>query len=303
MKLLYKYLFLASATACLSSVLYAQDPMTTDQPRTNNSDSDKWVSASWRPSLVKDGVIDRVDHINKAIEWNTIRENDVAWAQRVWREIDVRQKQNQAFIYEGDELTGGGAFIEILNDLIRKGKIQAYSGLDDRFSAPLSQEAFQNAIGGGYDTSYVEDPITGETVQRISKREFNITSVTKYRIKEDWVFDRNLGKLVVRIIGIAPLQDRLDDYGNYRGSVEMYWIYYPEARNELVNYEVYNPVNMVHRMNWTDFLDRRYFSSYIIKTSVNNPLGRILPNGLYGLQEGQEILNDLINRESDMWER
>src|SRR5690606_14824382 len=118
----------------VTSTLFAQDPMVNDQaqlpPAEQQTDA---VNSTWRPSLVADGAIQRTEHVNKALELHSFREIDVAWKRRVWREIDVRQKQNQAFIYRGDEFSGGGAFIEILLDAIKKGKVQAYTGIDDRF--------------------------------------------------------------------------------------------------------------------------------------------------------------------------
>ncbi len=161
---------------------------------------------------------------------STIREIDAAWKRRVWRQIDVRQKQNQPFIYQGDEYTGGGAFIEILLDAVKKGKVQAYSPLDDAFTTPMDMAAFEKTIGGTEDSILVEDPITGEQVWTKTQTEFNVQGVTKYRLKEDWIFDRNAGRMVVRIIGIAPLMDRLDESGNFRGSLAMFWLYYPELK-------------------------------------------------------------------------
>lgn len=287
----------------LTGAAYAQDPINADRASGAASGEPVGVNKSWKPSLVRDGVIDRVEHVNKASEWQNIREVDVAWYQRVWRQIDVRQKQNQAFLYEGDEYTGGGAFIEILIDAVKKGKIAAYSPVDDRFTTPLDKATFERATGGGIDTGYVIDPITQEQTVVYKEREFNINSVTKYRVKEDWVFDRNLGRRVVRIVGIAPLIDRTDDEGNYRNSVEMFWIWYPEARNVLATYEVYNPQNMIRRMSWSDYLDGGYFASTIVKYSKNNVNGTDFKSGFEGLESGERVMEDLINQEIDMWEQ
>ena len=103
MAILKKYNLALVAIFSFGTVAFGQDPMTTDQPQGNQPNRDNIVNATWQPSLVNDGVIDHIDHINRAIEWTNPRENDVAWAQRVWRQIDVRQKQNQAFIYKGDD--------------------------------------------------------------------------------------------------------------------------------------------------------------------------------------------------------
>lgn len=234
---------------------------------------------------------------------NNIREIDAAWKRRVWRQIDVRQKQNQAFLYAGDEYTGGGAFIEILIDAVRKGKVTAYS-MDDRFTTPLNMESFERTMGGTTDTIPVEDPNTGEITMKVVRREFNVNTVTKYRIKEDWVFDRNSGRMVIRIVGIAPLKDEVSETtGDFLYSAPLFWLNYDELRKVLANYEVYNPQNDLHRMSWADYLDGRYFSSYVIKTSANNPTGMDFASSLRGLEEGERAIEALREKEDDMWQR
>lgn len=288
----------------LGTLLFAQDPMINDQAVNADTGTDNnAVNESWKPTLVKDGIIDRVKHEVEPLKLNPIREIDVAWKRRIWSEIDIRQKQNQAFLYRGDEYTGGGAFIEILNDAVKKGKIAAYSGIDDRFTTPLDMTAFNKAIGGGVDSVWVTDLITGEQVLKLSQSEFDVNSVTKFRIKEDWIFNRNTGRMEVRIIAIAPLKDiTSESTGDYIGTTPMYWLYYPDLRNILAGYEVYNPRNSMKRMTWTDYLDGHYFASYVIKTDANNPLNQDNEKGLRGLQEGQEQLNRIIEREMDMWQ-
>lgn len=198
----------AAAVLLCSGVSFAQGQPAMTDPATQQNDENA-VNKGWKPSLAKDGVIDGVPHVNRALEMSSIRENDAAWKRRVWRQIDVRQKQNQPFIYEGDEYSGGGAFVEILIDAVKRGKISAYSNIDDRFTTPLNMESFERTIGGTKDTVYVENPETGEQIMKIVDHEFDINSVTKYRIKEDWVFDRNAGRMVIRIVGIAPLIDEI----------------------------------------------------------------------------------------------
>ncbi len=292
---------LALGVLLSTGVAFAQNP-SVDPPA--NDSFDEPVNSIWKPSLVKDGVIDRVPHVNKPVDMVKIREVDAAWAHRVWRQIDIREKQNQAFIYEGDDYTGGGAFIEILLDAVKKGKIQAYGILDDRFTQVLDMEAFNTAVGGTWDTVDVPDINTGEITQEIRRREFDVNSVTRFRLKEDWVFDRNTGRLTVQIVGLAPLQDQYDpNTGAFLYSGPLFWLYYPDLRKVLANYEVYNPQNMLHRMTWADYFDGRYFSSYIIKSDVNNPRGLDLERNLRGLEEGQRIMEMLMAKEDDMWQR
>lgn len=305
MSIFNKITFTVSAIL-IGGLSYGQNPMMNDQGKTASASQNEAVNAIWHPTLVEDGIIDKVAHDNLLLPIHKIREIDVAWQATVWRRIDIRQKQNLAFRYTGDQYTGGGAFIEILNDAIKKGKIQAFSSIDDRFTTPLSSKEFNKLVGGDSTKSEVVNPITGEITVKWVNNPFNVNSVTQYEVKEKWIFDRNRGRMVVQLVGIAPLQDQLDPTtGKYLTATPMYWLYYPDLRNVLVNYEVYNPENDMNRMSWTDFLDGHYYSSYVIKTSLNNPLGQYISSGKItprDLAEGQKLLNNIINKEMDMWE-
>jgi len=305
MNILTKATFTFSALL-LGAVSFAQQPMMNDQAQGASGAQSEAVNSTWKPTLVEDGIIDRVAHDNALLPIHKIREVDVAWKATVWRIIDIKQKQNMAFRYTGDEYTGGGAFIEILNDAIKRGKVQAYSNIDDRFTTPLDMQSFNTAVGTGKDTTMQIDPITGEATPVITNKYFDVNSVTQYEVKEEWIFDRNRGRMVVQLVGIAPLKDQVNPLtGEYIGSSPMYWLYYPDLRKVLVNYEVYNPRNDMRRMSWTDFLDGHYYESFVMKTSLNNPFGRAIPDfgkSLRALSQGQEQLNDIIHREMDMWE-
>lgn len=291
--------------AALSMVLLfgnnAQAQNVMDQPVT--SAANEAVKKGWSPSLVIDGVYDRIPHINRPLEWQPIREADVMWKKRVWREIDTRQKQNVAFRYPGDEFTGGGMFIEILLDALKKGKIKAYAVSDDRFTTALDKQQIVEMTQGTVDSTPVEDPITGETIIKITRKDFNPDLITKFRLKEDVIFDRNLGRMVTRIIGLAPVRDIYEEDGTYRASASMFWLYYPEIRDLLAQYEVHNPQNDVARMNWEEFFENRFFSSYI--TKVSNPFDNSFRDmnltDLDALYEGQRVSETLFNKEHDMW--
>ncbi len=303
MSILKTYRIAASAALLLASATaFAQNTTITDQSQ-SQFNSFEGVNKDWQPSLVTDGVYDRVPHINKTLTWQPVREADIMWKKRVWREIDIREKQNMAFRYPGDDYTGGGYFIEIVLDAVKKGKIKAYSNMDDRFTTALSKEQVLEMLIGKPDTTMVENPITGEMEMRISRREFNPDVVTKYRIKEDWVFDRNLGRMVVRIIGVAPIQDIYNEDGTFRASQAVFWLYYPEMRDMLAQYEVFNPENDVARMSWEEFFEGRYFSSKIIKTS--NPFDLTFRergmSSMEALYEGQKSAEMLMNKEHDLW--
>jgi len=265
------------------------------------------VRDGWQKSMTPDGAYDRTEHYNKPIPWQYLREADILYKKRVWREIDTREKQNVAFRYQGDENSGGGMFIEILIDGIKRGKIKAYSTMDDRFTTELKMETLMEQINGKNDTVYVEDPISGQQVPKVTHTDFRPDLITKFRLKEDWYFDRNVGKMVVRIIGIAPVTDLLNDDGSYRGSKAMFWLYYPDCRDYLARFEVYNPDNDIVRYTWDEFFEARQFASRI--TKISNPFDSKFEDIFGGdargkmeqLYESQRTSEELFNKEHDMW--
>ncbi len=290
---------IAASTALLfmGGVAFAQN-----DPASNFSSYDG-VTKDWKPSLVRDGVYDRVQHINSPLLPQNVRENDLMYKKRIWREIDIREKQNMAFRYPGDDYTGGGQFIEIILDAVSKGKIKAYSNMDDRFTTALTKDQIIDMLVGQPDTTWVTDPETQQEKMVIKRREFNPDVVTKYRLKEDWYIDRNVGRMQRQIIGIAPFKDIYNDDGSFRASQAVFWLYYPEITSMLAQYEVFNPDNDVARMTWYDFFEGRYFASRIIK--VSNPFDYSFKEkgmgNLEALYEGQKATETLFNKEHDMW--
>jgi gliding motility associated protien GldN len=297
----YRLATLAGLLLCSTGV-FAQ-PVITDGAQAGSGSNNEPVSIGWQPSLVRDGAYDRTPHTIKPLGWQPLREADILWKKRVWREIDTREKQNTAFRYPGDDQTGGGYFIEILLDAVKKGKIKAYSTFDDRFTSALTKEQIMEKLVGKTDTIPQEDPVTGEIKYIYNNRDFDPDKVTLYRVKEDWMFDRNLGRMVVRIIGIAPLIDIKNEDGTTRASTPLLWIYYPEARPVLAQYEVFNPENDVQRLTWDDYLEGRYWSGRIVQVSnsYNESFKNAGLSNIESLYEAQRAAEMVFDKEHDMW--
>ncbi|HNB81995.1 MAG TPA: gliding motility protein GldN [Chitinophagaceae bacterium] len=267
----------------------------------NASTTGGYVNSNWKPSLRKDGAIDMVEHNHYLTPWQTIREADVLWKKRVWMEIDTRQKQNLAFRYPGDEESGGGMYIEILIDAIKNGKVTAFS--DDRFTTQMTANDVLSLLAQAPDTAYKER-VDGTTEMIIVKHEWNPELITKYRMKEDCIFDKSLGRMVHRIIGIAPYKDIMNEDGSYRASTPLFWLHYEDLRPVNVKYEVYNPENDVYRVTWDDFFEKRMFSSYILKSTFDNVLQDDISakkSGIDKLYESDAIKEKIFNKEHDLW--
>jgi gliding motility associated protien GldN len=264
---------------------------------------------SGKMSLRPDGAVQRTltrDRIPLAYE--DIREDDAVFTVRVWREIDAREKVNLAFRYAGVEDNGSQRFISILLKAIKDGDVTAFSGDDDRFTTPITADEAMNAFGGGSDTVKVYDDDGNVKGYQVRPKATDPDSIYKFRIKEDWIFDKESSRLFVRIVGIAPVIPYKLSTGDIIANSDrpVWWVYYPDLRKTLSKYDVYNPKNASAEMTWEELFEGRMFSSYIVKSTTDNPydlpLSSIYPNNtLFRLLQGDKIKDKIFNYEQSLW--
>lgn len=261
-------------------------------------------------SLRPDGAFDRSGIINQRtpLPYEDLRWDDAFYAEKVWRELDIREKMNQPFRFNAKEDNGDQQFISILINAIRKGEVVAFA--DERFTTPLTLLQVQEAMGGaGSDTNNVTDiNDPSKIVERVvTPRAFNVKSVSKIRLKEEWVFDREASRMFCRIIGICPVKtEYIEGTTRERGVSQMFWIYYPDLRPTLARYDVYNSKNMgINRMTWEELFESRMFSSYVIKSTLDNPsmktIANMVKDPILRLLEGDNIKERIFNFEQDLW--
>jgi hypothetical protein len=161
-------------------------------------------------------------------------------------------------------------------------------------------------------------------------------NIVAYNIKEDWFFDKERSMFLQKIIAIAPVarytyeepgEGELPTRGEllvydqsgkpflfsstgnifeeYEGRVEereMFWIYFDELRNVIINYYVYNDRNDAQWMSMDDLFWKRKFNSTIYK--VSDKFDREIQDYKYGvdaLYEAERIKEDMRKWEHDLW--
>jgi len=243
-----------------------------------------------------DDIVEKRTTVEKRVlPYDHVREADIFWEKRIWRVIDIREKMNLPFAYPERP------FFSILMDAAVNGEITVYNTEDDKFTNPLTPSEVAS-IGASVDTVITFDPETYEEQIQVVRNDLNPEDVKRFRLKEIWFFDEETSTMQVRILGIAPLLDVLDDQGNFRYEKPMFWVYYPEAREILAKERVFNIGNDASPMTWEDLMEIRYFSSYIYKES--NVRDRRLQDYLSGvdlLLEADKIKQDIFNFEHDLW--
>ena len=249
-----------------------------------------------------DGYYKKNNILNaKVTPYQNLREADVPFKKRVWREIDVRERMNQYLASPKARL------IDILMDAIAKGELNAYDASPskgdpngDEFSALLKPA---QAMAKMSDSVMIDkfDKNGDKIGSKMQAGEFNPDSVVKFRIKEDWIFDKQRSVFEPRIIGIAPMI-KVKAGGLNLDYQPAFWIYFPEARNILVTKEAMNRHNDATGLSFDDVFMKRIFSSYIVKES-NDKDERIkdYAQGIDKLYESERIKKDLLNYEQDLW--
>jgi gliding motility associated protien GldN len=242
----------------------------------------------------------------KVIGYPYLREADVMWAKRIWQVIDLRQKINQTMYFPIDELENRKSLFDVIRiGLIDQGSITAYgtgpTQEDDEFRYPLGQAELDSMLNPVV-IRYRENLDTGEKEEVRNVEEVTSRDVVAYKIKEDWIFDKQRSERYVRIIGIAPIVLRYSESGEVKGQKELFWLYYPECRYIFNNYDVFNTHNGSQEMTFDQLFQMRMFQGYIVKEdNVYNRGVSPTWKGVDALMESERIKNDLFTLEHDLW--
>jgi gliding motility associated protien GldN len=281
-----KFLFFLTLTAFFAIDLNGQAEMTESSEPTED--------------IYIDGIVKkRLIEEKRILDYEHVREADLAWERRVWRIVDVREKMNLGFAYPEKPL------FDVFREMAENGDINVFS--DETFKEPLAMEDLTAKLNR-IDTFTTFDYDTYEETIQIAESPVNAEDIKRYRVKEIWYFDEETSTMKSRILGISPIRDVYDDEtGEFKYPEPLFWIYYPEARKGLAKHRVYNEYNEIAPMTWFDLFETRMFSSYIIKAS--NVLDLRLTDIFQGyetagvdmLLEGDKIKAELFNFEHDLW--
>lgn len=157
--------------------------------------------------------------------------------------------------------------------------------------------------------------------------------VVAYNIKEDWFFDKERSMLDRRIIAIAPVASyaydkpvtpedysrgsliiyeysipkigkgaKFEEYTDIKEEKEMFWLYFPELRNVMVNYYIYNDQNDAQWMSFDDMFWKRRFNAQIYR--VSDKFDREIEDYKFGvdaLYEAERIKEQIREWEINVW--
>jgi gliding motility associated protien GldN len=289
----------------------AQKPAATTQTAASGTqatvDTTKKQVASAKPAKPFDRPLDgyyKKSNIlsAKVTPYPNLRESDVAYAKRVWREIDTREKMNQYLSSPKRRL------IDVFMDAIAAGELTAYDATPgqkddvngDEFSRPLTAAQARSKMADS--TSVDKFDKNGDKIgSTMVAGEFNADSIVKFRIKEDWIFDRQRSIFEPRIVGIAPMR-KIKVAGIEGDYQPAFWIYFPDARQILATKEAVSRNSDATGLSFDDVFMKRIFTSYIVKVS-NDKDERIkdYAQGIDKLYEAERVKKQLMDWELNLW--
>ncbi len=249
------------------------------------------------------------------LKYAYVDDRDILWSKTVWETIDLDERVNFPLYYPTDTIDIGAdrrSLYDVLIKNIKSGKlddvyVDSYFTEKRKFSDLAATLQKVDTTDYGFEQLNAGEEISAEY---INQRDLTAADIEEYRIKGIWYFDKRQGELKYRLLGIAPVApdvNFIDDESMdpSDAKVELFWVWYPSARQILHEAKVFNQRNSAQPISFDMLLNARRFNGVIYREDnvhgdrkVND---YIADNALFQLLEAKRIKEVIRDREQDMW--
>lgn len=252
---------------------------------------------------------------------------DVLYSKLIWRVLDLREKMNHPLYYPKEKKGNWKSLMATILDAIdsNESNVKPLMIYDDEYlTTPIAASALMDNMGEkkvqvlynewGEDTGQIELFIP-----------WGPAEIFRYRIKEQWIVDKQRSVMDQRIINFCPMfwyESLAESYSEENNDADegdgeelapvtnrrwrnFGYIYYNEIRDIFAVTEVFNPQNNAQRRTYDDIFIQRHFASFIEgeeNVHDNRRINEYIVNGLDQALESERIKEQLRVREEDMWE-
>jgi gliding motility associated protien GldN len=248
---------------------------------------------------------------NDPLEYGYVDTRDVLWSKTTWEIIDLDERVNFPLYYPIDTNQIGSSrrsLYDVLIKNIKNGKIQDIYA-DSYFNDKIQLKDISAALSKVDTTDLgIEQYNAGEEIdaQYISRRDISSADIAEYHIRGYWYFDKRQAELKYRLLGIAPVAPDVNFIDSDEPAlVELFWVWFPSARDVLNEAYAFNPQNTSQPISYDHLLNARRFHGVIyaednlqgdrqVDDYINN-------NAFMQLLESQRIREQIRNFEQDMW--
>ncbi|MDR1680580.1 MAG: gliding motility protein GldN [Prevotellaceae bacterium] len=270
-------------------------------------------STQGKKSLVVDGPFRReIIEEKDPVPYPSVRESDVIWYRTVWRVIDLREKINHPLYYPTELMQSRKSFVQAMVEAAQAGKLTLYDTDTDEFTTELNPKDIP-ARFDAEDKVQRRQRMDGTDTTVVIPGEIKWEEVQELLVKEVWFFDKHYSQRFVRITGICPIRlynkvlntaDEDEESGE-KVKQQLFWVYYPNARKILANTSCFTGENEMSQTSFDDLFIKRRFSSYITAIADNQNNRRFesyTRNDFERMLKSEEVKNELLNFEHDLWE-
>jgi gliding motility associated protien GldN len=255
----------------------------------------------------------RISDNDKPLAYGYVHDRDVLMGKMTWEIIDLSEKINFALYFPIDTANIGSnrrCLYDVLTKAIKSGKIsEVYT--DSYFNTKKSLKDIQASLRTIDTTDAGKEQINaGQKIspEYIIPYDLTAQDVAQYKIKGYWYFDKRQSELKYRLLGICPMTPdvfSLKSDEKEKEYVELFWIFFPDAREVLHDAKAFNDRNSSMPVSFDQILNSRRFNGVIYKEE--NVYGDrdikdyMKDNAQNQLLESERVKEKIRNFESDMW--
>ena len=249
----------------------------------------------------------------KPLAYGFVDDRDVMWSKTVWEVIDLDERVNFPYYYPTDTLNLGPdrrSLFDVLKKNLSNNNIkEVYKSA--YFQEKLRYEEIQERLMAIDTTDAVYEQFNADGFvdpQFIERRRITAAEIRQYKIKGTWYFDKRLGELKYRLLAVCPVAPDVAVKtleGEQEDLVELFWVWFPDARSSLNKNKVFNTRNSSQPITYDHMLNSRRFSSNIYKEENvyedREVKDYIYEDALRMLLESERIKSVIRDYEQDMW--
>ena len=254
------------------------------------------------------------DNDSSPLSYGYIDDRDILWSKTIWEIIDLNERVNFPLYFPIDTTRVGSDRRSLYDVLIKNIKNNTIEDIyaDSYFIEKRTLNEIEESLVYIDTMKEVFEQIrAGEVIDPQYIEKFTVTAedIKEWRIRGTWYLDKRSGVLKYRLLGLAPVANEArskafpDSASDTK--VELFWIWFPSARNVLHKAKAFNRKNTSRPISYDHLLNSRRFNALIYKE--DNPLGDreivdyINNNALMQLMESDRIKESIRNIEIDMW--
>jgi gliding motility associated protien GldN len=254
------------------------------------------------------------------LPYGYVMDRDILMGKRVWEIIDLDERVNFPLYYPVEKDLGPDRkpLYDVLKKAIRDSIItEVYD--DSYFNTKKTLKDIEQSLfaidttDGGreqmnedYDAYMAGEKKIDE--QYIVKTEIQADLVKSYKVVGYWYFDKRQGELKYRMLGICPVVPDVQIYKDNPDTdemVELFWVYFPAAREVLHKAKAFNNRNSAMPFSFDHLLNSRRFSGVIyIEENVyadRQIQDYMKENAQMQLLESERVKEKIRDFEQDMW--